>query len=49
MLFDLLCGLVFVFPLLSGAGLLFDDGPYICLAHSLVSLISCNIVLLFLL
>ena len=49
MFFDLLCGLVFVFPLLSRAGLLLNDGLYISLAHSLVSLISCNIILLFLL
>ena len=49
MFFDLLCGLFFVFPAPFKSWALSDDGPYISLAHSLVSFISCNIILLFLL
>ena len=38
MFFDLLCGLFFVFPLHFKRWTVFDDGPYISLAHSWFSL-----------
>ena len=47
--FDLLCGLFFCFPTPLRSWALFDEESYISLAHFLVSFISCNVVLLFLL
>ena len=47
--FDLLCELLFDFPPPLGAGLYLILGLTFLLAHFLIALISCHIILLFLL